>query len=323
MQRSGQDVCVVAGPGSGKTRVLVERFRRRVEEGVPPARLLAVTFTDKAANELKERLAKDSKDGASLRGEIERAPVHTIHAFCAWLLREHAIAAAIDPRFNVLDPAVADAARKESAEEALDSLLDENPDGMRALLAALDSSDPVSGLAEVYQAVRMTAVGFKQTEPQLPLGALESLREQLQCIVEGDAAGWKPNQQAALAEVKDWARRALALSAGPVTPGHFQVLSEFDCDLRRLRRGNLIYKAVQWVKEELLDAARSELAAEYFKPQRALLWHAVERVHRTYGARKEARNALDFDDLEELAIKLLRDNAAVRERVRSGFDEIL
>ncbi|HOK46268.1 MAG TPA: UvrD-helicase domain-containing protein, partial [Bryobacteraceae bacterium] len=59
VERRGQDVCVVAGPGSGKTRVLVERFRRRVERGASPLRLLAITFTEKAAGELKQRLARD------------------------------------------------------------------------------------------------------------------------------------------------------------------------------------------------------------------------------------------------------------------------
>ena len=55
--RSGQDVCVVAGPGSGKTSVLIERFAWLVEEqNIDPARILAITFTEKAAMEIKERI---------------------------------------------------------------------------------------------------------------------------------------------------------------------------------------------------------------------------------------------------------------------------
>ena len=51
IERSRQNVCVVAGPGSGKTRVLIARFAWLVEErGVAPGRILAVTFTEKAAN---------------------------------------------------------------------------------------------------------------------------------------------------------------------------------------------------------------------------------------------------------------------------------
>lgn len=323
VKRSGQDVCVVAGPGSGKTRVLVERFRRSVDEGVLPSRLLAVTFTEKAANELKERLARECKDRAGMREQIARAPVHTLHGFCAGLLREHAITAGIDPEFSVLDPDEAAAILENCAEEALDSLLEEQPGKMRALLGVLDTLDPISDLVRVYESVRMTATGFKMTDPALPGDAFESLREQLQYVTTGDAKEWNANQQAALADVKRWAHRVLALDASTITAGHFEVLSEFGCDLRSLRRGNLVYKAVQWVKQELLEAARAELAAEYYKPQRALLWHVIERLHEIYRARKEARGALDFDDLEELAVRLLRDNAPVRERVRGSFDEIL
>jgi hypothetical protein len=105
--RLGQDVCVVAGPGSGKTRVLTERFCWLVmEKGIDPSRILAITFTEKAATQIKERLVGRFPESAVIRERIERAYVSTIHAFCARLLRENAIAAAIDPEFQVLDEGV-------------------------------------------------------------------------------------------------------------------------------------------------------------------------------------------------------------------------
>jgi superfamily I DNA/RNA helicase len=51
------DACIVAGPGSGKTTVLVEYFRRLVEAGVDPLRILAITFTEKAAGNMRKKLA--------------------------------------------------------------------------------------------------------------------------------------------------------------------------------------------------------------------------------------------------------------------------
>ena len=77
------------------------------------------------------------------------------------------------------------------------------------------------------------------------------------------------------------------------------------------------------MKGTLLEEARQALAAEYYAPQRALLWRAVELVDSAYGQRKFALNALDFADLEEHAIRLLRDNETLRSRVKAGFDEIL
>ena len=93
--RLGQDVCVVAGPGSGKTSVLIERFTWLVSErGVDPGRILAITFTDKAATEIKERMVRAFAHAPAIREQIERAYVSTIHGFCARLLRENAIVAA-------------------------------------------------------------------------------------------------------------------------------------------------------------------------------------------------------------------------------------
>src|SRR2546430_17181031 len=70
------DACVVAGPGSGKTTVLVEYFRRLVAEGVDPLRILAITFTEKAAGNMRKKLAlafhEDPKTRARMRSEERR-----------------------------------------------------------------------------------------------------------------------------------------------------------------------------------------------------------------------------------------------------------
>jgi len=96
------DVCVVAGPGSGKTTVLVERFRWLVSsQGVRPDEIAAITFTEKAAASMLERLV-DRSEPESRRG-YQLAQVSTIHAFCARLLREHALEAELDPAFEVID----------------------------------------------------------------------------------------------------------------------------------------------------------------------------------------------------------------------------
>src|SRR3954469_8408451 len=119
--RTGQDVCVVAGPGSGKTSVLIERFSWLVrEKGVPPGRMLAITFTEKAATEIRQRLPGQFEYDAGIRQEIERAWVSTIHAFCARLLRENAIEAGVDPSFAILEQPLP--AMREAADHVLESM---------------------------------------------------------------------------------------------------------------------------------------------------------------------------------------------------------
>lgn len=89
---------VVAGPGSGKTRVLTERIANLVREGAAPESILAISFTRKAAGEVKERLAATiGRDRAS------RAWVMTFHAFSSRLVRAEGGALGIRPDFETLD----------------------------------------------------------------------------------------------------------------------------------------------------------------------------------------------------------------------------
>ena len=117
-------LCVQAGPGSGKTRVLVGRIARRVLDGrLDLARTLAITFTENAAAEVKGRLAEllERLGLEEQRRHLERAYISTIHGFCARLLREYAIEAGVDPRFQVLDE-IRSAVLKQAT---LDSVLEE------------------------------------------------------------------------------------------------------------------------------------------------------------------------------------------------------
>ncbi|HLY51878.1 MAG TPA: UvrD-helicase domain-containing protein, partial [Steroidobacteraceae bacterium] len=97
---------VVAGPGTGKTATLVGRVARLIEERhLPPEKMLALTFSNRAAGEMRERLARSGLPG-------ERMPIMTVHAFAATLLREYAPRvphapeeAPLQPDFRILDEA--------------------------------------------------------------------------------------------------------------------------------------------------------------------------------------------------------------------------
>src|SRR5579863_4703522 len=121
-----QDACVVAGPGSGKTTVLVERYRALVElHHFEPRHILAITFTEKAAANMKAKLAElFAHDQLRLR-DLESAYVSTIHGFCARVLRENAIAAGIDPRFSVLDARESEDLQYSCLNAGLDELVEQ------------------------------------------------------------------------------------------------------------------------------------------------------------------------------------------------------
>ena len=99
-------VTVSAGAGSGKTTVLVDRFIDIVQrDGVSPLEILAITFTEKAAAEMKERIVKrfEERGDVANRRQAEAAYISTIHGFCSRILREHPLTAHLDPSFRVMD----------------------------------------------------------------------------------------------------------------------------------------------------------------------------------------------------------------------------
>ncbi len=111
---STDNLIVTAGAGSGKTRILVEKYIKVFEED-PNLRMdqvVAITFTEKAAREMKDRITRRIDENISLgnntdlylrmKRELPFARISTIHAFCSRIIRESALYANVDPDFNVV-----------------------------------------------------------------------------------------------------------------------------------------------------------------------------------------------------------------------------
>ena len=96
-------VRVIAGAGSGKTRALTRRFAYLVTElGILPGNLLCVTFTNKAANEMRQRIH-------NLTGDNDTGYINTFHGFCVSILQEDSHAVGYPKSFLVLDNSDIDA----------------------------------------------------------------------------------------------------------------------------------------------------------------------------------------------------------------------
>jgi ATP-dependent helicase/nuclease subunit A len=130
-------IAVTAGAGSGKTLSLVGRYLHLLEQGYPLRSILAITFTEKAAREMRSRIraALDPHPGPSPKGEgdslpipgegpgikenIDAARIGTIHSLCAEILRAHPAEAGLDPAFSVLEEGLAAALQAEAIDAAL------------------------------------------------------------------------------------------------------------------------------------------------------------------------------------------------------------
>lgn len=328
--RLGQDVCVDAGPGAGKTSVLVERFAWLVEaEKISPRRILAITFTEKAAGEIKRRLVERFSADVALRREIEQAYVSTIHAFCARLLRENAIAAGVDFGFDVLDQSEAGALLDEAAERALEELYAERPDDLARALEALHVStspfspqlDVARALQSVYRALRAAAVpitALRGVPVENPLPSFEELLRHLEGLLEDP--GWRENENrlAKREELRRWLDRAARVhDVGEA----LEILAGFQIDLRGLP--GALRDELKELRDESLSRVMSGLAGFHYRPQRELLVEALGRIEARYRERKRAAGALDFADLEERTLELLERRPEIAARVTGQFEFIL
>ena len=120
--RTGSSL-LAANAGSGKTAVMVERIAEAIrKDGVPVNAILALTFTEKAAGELAERLRRrltELGDAENARA-VDGAWIGTIHGFCARLLRSQPLAAGLDPRFEVLEETAAERLANAAYDDALE-----------------------------------------------------------------------------------------------------------------------------------------------------------------------------------------------------------
>jgi len=154
------NVVLEASAGTGKTSVLVSRYLNLLRAGVEPGNILAMTFTRKAATEMRERIVTELRD-AALRSELDRRrwvelrdrlgeiAISTIDAFCLSLLREFPLEADVDPGFEMADETEVPRLVEESLDQSLrifTNLARTEPD-VALVLAQLGLSRTREGLA--------------------------------------------------------------------------------------------------------------------------------------------------------------------------------
>ncbi len=104
VEHNGSPLLVTAGPGSGKTHVITERIKFLVKNGLEPSEILCLTFSEKAASELRGRLEAD--DEIKEKVDISEMQISTYHAFCRNLLLENTTATGLGMRGGILDRSV-------------------------------------------------------------------------------------------------------------------------------------------------------------------------------------------------------------------------
>ncbi|MDX6477672.1 MAG: hypothetical protein QOG29_259, partial [Gaiellaceae bacterium] len=301
------EVFVSAGAGTGKTSVLVERFVRAVcDDGLDVDSLLVITYTRKAAAELRSRIraALHERGRPDLARELDGAWISTIHGFCLRLLKAHPFAAGLDPRFRELDDAQGMVIRKEAFDAALAEFCAGDDPARLQLLATYGTAGLRRMLIGIYETLRSAgrALVLELGERPELAESVAALEDAARCLVDDTAATDAQRASAAgVLPLLDDPRADRLIDLGP-----FRARGERAASYEEARRG---------VEQAALDQTAAR--------DRDLLQELLDGFALAYAAAKERESALDFEDLQLAARDLLRDRPEIREREALRFRSVM
>jgi ATP-dependent exoDNAse (exonuclease V) beta subunit len=312
---AGRDVLLEAGAGTGKTGVMVERYCRLVCDGASPDGVLAFTFTDKAAAELRQRIraelarraAAGSERARELLAQAGSAWITTIHGFCNRVLAAHPVAAGIDPGFRVLDGPEAERAARDAFDAALEAFLAEGEDSRADLVAAFE----VDGLRAIVTGVHAELRSRGIAEPALPAQAepdVELALREVAAMATVTLAELKPDDGKRVI-----LERALEVldAAGPPS------LDEL-CALRSGSKAKALTAYNEAIEAAISRGAEAGEGGEAYRRIGRLL----ELFSARFAAAKERRSGVDFEDLQIFAAALLERTEA-GEAYRTRFSHLM
>ncbi len=322
------DVFVAAGAGSGKTRVLTARFVSAVlgdasYRPCDPCELLTVTFTDKAAGELAERIRRAlvSEGDVAAARSLGDAWISTIHSMCARILRQHAFAAGLDPYFRLLDEVEASALEARALESAIQDFLASDPRapglfdayGFEAIATAVQRVSPS------VRALGLTAADIRTLEAGEALGALRACMEDLSELVREIGALDGPTTVETNVSVTRCAAETIAEALAAGSDGAADLLERLEPrGLRRLASVEGLNELVDEVAERI-DRARTAAAQLLVGQHEAAFLAVLIAFEERYAELKRARGLLDFSDLETETLHLLESRPEIAEEYRSRF----
>jgi ATP-dependent helicase/nuclease subunit A len=314
----GRDVLLEAGAGTGKTGVMVDRYCRLVcDEGISPDAVLAFTFTDKAAAELRGRIGAEltrraesgSERARSLSAGIGGAWVTTIHGFCNRLLASHPVAAGVDPGFRVLDAPEAERAAREAFDEALRDFLASGEDAREETVATFE----IDGLRAIVVGAHAELRSRGIAEPRLPAQPEPDVAAALRGAAQAAAA--------CLEELKPGDSRRELLEQATATLGPADGRAPSLDDLAALRTGSKAKGVAAYrdaIEAAIARTAEAGVGGEAYRHIAVLL----ELFSGRFATAKERRAGIDFEDLQILAARLL-ERSEVGQAYSSRFGKLM
>lgn len=303
-------MAVVAGAGSGKTGVLTERFVHLVaHRGVPPERILTITFTRAATAEMKTRIIRklEQRGLHDARTRIESAYIHTVHALCRRLLQENPFEAGIDPEPSMLPTPAANQLRREAFHRALAALLHQQRDF---------ETDPLIDLIADYLNLDRVRGDLLQSLQDLVQRVADAARHQ--GYTADDLERWRFNYPRAEQLVVSYALLYLSTLHPDAVDESAAAINTLEALYPLVARLEATHREAASDLGNLIAAIDPTLERHACAIARALLELTVVYL-RAYESLKETRGVLDFDDMQLRALQLLRQSVTVRCRYQRMF----
>src|SRR5579863_6143484 len=349
-----ESLLVEASAGTGKTTELIARIVAVLASGLTTiSHIVAVTFTNKAAGELKLRLRQELDRGREAvktpqerayiedaLEHLEEAAIGTIHSFCAQILRERPVEAVVDPAFEELSEQQASRIYERAFRSWMQRKLGQGAPGLRRALVRLAWRDSYDGASPIEQLQYAAWKLIEWRDHPAPWRTkefhrepeIDRLVEQVQLIAEAASRCAKRNDNL----VKSlWPARAMVTWIERAETARARDYDSLESLLIKLirdvkknpQKGSGFFaegvprEQVVQARQQMLDqlaafqnAADADLAAIL----RGEMWDLVERYDRL----KRRAGKLDFVDLLLLARDLVRDNSEVRRYLQHRFSHI-
>ncbi|MGZ8842020.1 MAG: UvrD-helicase domain-containing protein [Pyrinomonadaceae bacterium] len=344
---------VTAGPGAGKTFVLVERYLEilRVKK-VSVDNIVAITFTNRAANEMRQRvrdridgLLRESSDRERqtwLRHKrtLEGAVITTIHGFCSRLLHEFPVEANIDPQFVLLDEHQAAMLLEAVVEEALADAIHHGDETILQFTQGTGRAAVANALIELHRKYRGEGSSIETIEQLTAANhsselnyarALKELDTRMGELLTASRLTKAAEEKRAKA-AREWPALRALLAQPPTEKtiaAYTQAIEDF-WDARPQKRS---HPAIERIDEMLWgvnpggnDCLRGRLPAIGYdllaKDYSLALLKLLRVIDRRLDAEKQRLSVLDFDDLQLRALRLL-DRSEVLARISERYKYFL
>lgn len=295
---------VVASAGSGKTFVVVERYLRLVQQfDVRPSQILTITFTNKAAAEMKRRIVDRLFENHLYQQaqEAETGPIQTIHSFYEKLLRENSVEAGMDPKFELASGGESDRLKRDAVRHVINSA-DEDDNELIALFVKATVGKSEYGQIGAYE--KLESETIKILNQFRSSGHEPSFFE---ALYESGSHFLKVTHEALIRNLPDYMQVAIAQNPG----GFWRDIAYQEAG--KIRGEKTKYAWMRDPQEDELYAANltcglAQLALRAWAGYEMLLSNA---------------RMIDFDGLESRAVRLIETSTAVQQRISNQFVHVI